>query len=1515
VLVLTVVSTTLATTGGPAGADIGPTPVAGDHSPIQPTVVPGQPAIPRTSAADPRAEAARAMADVPTTSAATEDWDTPPAPCPDGRGDQTWGPGNWCLRSFSWYGGTLPTLGVYTVNANSHTDQTVNISIPLGGLSGNEGELRNMVFSGDRRHVEDNGRYQTGLQVLMDQLACADGSNTCQMVYRAANYPKLPPADPPLKAPNPVWVFWAYNLKSENKCCDLGFAEFAIKIVFTEDGPASTPQPPTADFTATPVAGKPGQFDYRSTSTDPNGEPLTLTWTFSDGTTSTAAAVRHTYTKPGDFPVKLDVKNAHNKTGSVTKTTTVAPPPLSVDISLEGDPEAIDIGDEVKAQVKVSAGTDGVGDLTALKLGGDGLAPSADGVVELSEPLSPAIGSFSLAPGASKTYTTKIKALAAGHVDLLASVGGKDAAGRTVSKDGALPVRVRSAALDLALTLDKDDLTLPEDKDGPTPQTVKLTVKGTNTSDRDLTDITLLSIQPSWQIGLPFTSVFPSSILQPVDGPGDDGLKLGDLSPGQHFEKVFSVKVLDDGHLRLGIDATYVDGGSNELSTGSVDLLSRPKYLLSFSAEADASVDDNPADPWNPPDAVEAGRSFLVLGRMKNLTTDQRIVATVPATGLQQVSSVNLGKLEEDWDNPAMPFRVDIDPGSSQGVKASPVAVPVPGKNGALTYAEYRYAPGGKALLREDDELKAIDPAAVLSTPEQRTFRVAITWPPPAPAPTAIEFYGLFSKAFIESTAAWWANAGASAGNALYAVGELEANAWAVISDPVAREAFREKLAGAWASFVQNIDLMRSTLAAMSPAERLTLINEITNPFLLFLKAGRAIATSEQTRAAAQAIGKAIDAAWTRITTLGGEDPRELARILGSGTGTVFNEVTVGMVTDAAIAKLFTKIRFGSNLAKAQEFVDEAARARAAEGLRIEKGLKGIPEGAALTDEVLTIGLGITRKEKEQILAVAKRFNLNIMARSRGSGAAELIEKGLARLKPFGIDAKNVNDIDVLLGFPKAMKDTVAIKQPRAWADVLASGEYRALDAEQRAQVAARWQTRSKEWSGGGKLKEVAPGEWTVAEAPPNGIGAERQKFLTAADKGTFDLQFPTQGNWEEVAVDGQALGTAKADFGLKRSVQADGSEVLQPYLSDSRGGALKPITGDVDLVALLNPDGTYPDPEKVIAAYMELAKPPLRMQHPATWSFDVQGKSMDLLADHVLGGATAEPLAAFGPTGKITAVLFDPKMSLIPADRRSAGALLIKVAGGIKLPSHAYGLGAALPAFLENGNPNGRSYYLPESWREAERRAGGGSSRSLAPSTAGVRYVRGAPPVQEADDLTLQRFTHGAWRPWAPLPAGVLDIAPQTCLAADLAQGQRHVAVYRRSQLFVEHGSGGQDWFAPGDTVTVDLGAAGSWTTTLTSVTEGSLTFADPAPRAFVAGTALHLRLVGEVGSGGGGGPGTGEGVGSASGGGAGGGPAIGGGELARTGGEPQPLALLGALLIVVGGAALALRPRRPAR
>ncbi|WP_300426116.1 chitobiase/beta-hexosaminidase C-terminal domain-containing protein [Methanobacterium sp.] len=82
------------------------------------------------------------------------------------------------------------------------------------------------------------------------------------------------------------------------------------------NGVASTP---TADFTATPNKGTVPltvEFNDQSTGT----KPLTYSWDFGDGSTSTEQNPTHTYTTSGNYTVKLTVTNA---VGSSEKTMTI----------------------------------------------------------------------------------------------------------------------------------------------------------------------------------------------------------------------------------------------------------------------------------------------------------------------------------------------------------------------------------------------------------------------------------------------------------------------------------------------------------------------------------------------------------------------------------------------------------------------------------------------------------------------------------------------------------------------------------------------------------------------------------------------------------------------------------------------------------------------------------------------------------------------------------------------------------------------------------------------------------------------------------------------------------------------------------------------------------------------------------------------------------------------------------------------------------------------------------------
>ena len=120
--------------------------------------------------------------------------------------------------------------------------------------------------------------------------------------------------------------------------------------------------------------------------------------------------------------------------------------------------------------------------------------------------------------------------------------------------------------------------------------------------------------------------------------------------------------------------------------------------------------------------------------------------------------------------------------------------------------------------------------------------------------------------------------------------------------------------------------------------------------------------------------------------------------------------------------------------------------------------------------------------------------------------------------------------------------------------------------------------------------------------------------------------------------------------------------------------------------------------------------------------------------------------------------------------------------------------------------------------------------------TTAGVRYVRGAAPVEEATPDRLVRYSNGKWATWVPGP-GPFPIAPQTCVAKPLAAGQRTASICSLASLFPNTGMTGQQWFAVGDTISVDLRGLQTFTTRVVALTATSLTFADAAPRAGIGG------------------------------------------------------------------------------
>jgi PKD repeat protein len=94
-------------------------------------------------------------------------------------------------------------------------------------------------------------------------------------------------------------------------------------------------------------------------SSDPDGNPITFSWAFGDGATSTAANPSHTYTANGNFTATLTVRDNQGATGTASVPITVGNTAPRVTLTTPTNGQLFSFGDTVPFTITVTDPEDG----------------------------------------------------------------------------------------------------------------------------------------------------------------------------------------------------------------------------------------------------------------------------------------------------------------------------------------------------------------------------------------------------------------------------------------------------------------------------------------------------------------------------------------------------------------------------------------------------------------------------------------------------------------------------------------------------------------------------------------------------------------------------------------------------------------------------------------------------------------------------------------------------------------------------------------------------------------------------------------------------------------------------------------------------------------------------------------------------------------------------------------------------------------------------------------------------
>lgn len=1214
-------------------------------------------------------------------------------------------------------------------------------------------------------------------------------------------------------------------------------------------------QPPRASFTANPVPGSPGTFNFQSTSTDPEEEPLTEAWDFGDGTTAGGTTRIHRYTKPLSYNTRLVVTDLDGLNSTSDRTIIVRAPTLVTHISLQSKHKGnrIELEEEFGLRVTVVAADDGVGALDNLAFVTDAIT-LPDLFTVLEAPGSIEIGT--LQPGQRRDFNWRLRANKVGQFGITSSsVTGTDASNRHVSAAGA-GLRGQVTALIVGVHQNPAKVAVGGDNnaDGKTndlDRLVEVVVAITNVSKQVVTEVQ--AVIPSDPIQLTSLTEDLSIWLTPIKVPPGT---FGTIQPGPaNAVRVTNIyEATDRTYAEASIilqgkvgDTGVQAGGEGIVDVGSETLL-----------EARFDIEDRP---------YKAGQVVRVFGSLKNVSrfkardgtvlNEGRTLGVIVFPTLEGNGALGYAfEKDSGGRTPDGPTTFFLEPDQVIDIEAIiPTAEVATNTTTRVNYSVAGYVHGEdpKPRRMRPGEIEVVEnaPQGWSASHEVALAGVPVVTDPWLVCPTELSFGGFVSCRLTEGLG----NLGGNLADLTLLVGS----------------GLREIGVGAYRLAGWKLWAVEEALKGLrDPAARARLAEEIA----IDLRALKAVGVEslQAVEIGVESIGPAIQQAINDTKrTLETGDLKLIAGGIARITGENIDLPLEGLIAARSMRKAML-IREGTENAAKKALRESLQRQTDELGGKVDEfaarsNIEDLP-----TSDVLPIGVnvvnspriyrdayGVLKEELDAFLKLAKEEGVIIAFRSRSPLAAQLIQAGTHLLKPHGVGIKTVSELDVkYLGYPSQFQaECVLVSPPIPWIHPRDRGYQEAINAfldrfpdlkggddasrHLRAQVEERLKFQLAEWP-----KQIGNFKKFKQEGIDIDFRVDKQKLKL----GLIEIR------------NGQPKRAAQLEYHEFTDSHTGGRRRAYRLLMEDGPGSkrFKPITGDIDLIAILTPDGKLPPLLQRIRLYKKLRA--LGAQHGESFSFylkDLRAKFLRCCSPTSRGG-DGERMLAVTPHDQVLTTQFVDNLSIIEGgannalkvgndefayfagtmfERESAiraaseelpGLIhdqLIPVVSASVLARMVGELDATVDRRVGPAvrmGPDGSPEVYDESAAPSGSPALAGGA--FGASRSGRMGLMGGDPIDQALDGDLTTVASAGWLPdpivrppgaaggqWrsataAEITGGVsgagIRIAPFTYLATDTPMGATVLPALSRAEMDLPAGS---QFFAAGDRVVIDPG------------------------------------------------------------------------------------------------------------